>query len=246
MSRNLREALNDVVGDSTWRPNNTLVIHDAEKWTTLVGYIVMATNGDNDGQVPMGAQPCSSCGIGIDPCNRLDQRKCCPDCAHRGTTKPDCADHYIAGYEAAVKAERRRISQAVDDLPWSNTTQNAGELALLARNAVLAIINLTAGLSHSDGCAGNCGTNDSDNPPCPAADVARGGPMPPGSQAFIAGESGPERHARIALAAALHDAKFDCDFGEDVDRLVDALESRGYTIATTPYIARAALEEPTP
>ena len=56
MSRNLREALNDVVGDSTWRPDNTLVIHDAEKWTTLVGYIVMATNGDNDGQVPMGCE----------------------------------------------------------------------------------------------------------------------------------------------------------------------------------------------
>jgi hypothetical protein len=57
VSRNLREALNDVVGDSSWRPNNTLVIHDAWKWNTLVGYIVMATNGDNDGQVPMGAQP---------------------------------------------------------------------------------------------------------------------------------------------------------------------------------------------
>ena len=56
MSRNLREALNDVVGGSTWRPDNTLVIHDAEKWTTLVGYIVMATNGDNDGQVPMGCE----------------------------------------------------------------------------------------------------------------------------------------------------------------------------------------------
>jgi len=56
MSRNLREALNDVVGDSTWRPDNTLVIHDAEKWATLVGYIVMATNGDNDGQVPMGCE----------------------------------------------------------------------------------------------------------------------------------------------------------------------------------------------
>ena len=56
MSRNLREALNDVVGDSTWRPDNTLVIHDAEKWTALVGYIVMATNGDNDGQVPMGCE----------------------------------------------------------------------------------------------------------------------------------------------------------------------------------------------
>jgi len=53
----LRDALNDVVGKMTWRPDNTAVIHDAEAWRTLVGYIVMATNGDNDGQVPMGVAP---------------------------------------------------------------------------------------------------------------------------------------------------------------------------------------------
>lgn len=26
---------------------------------------------------------------------------------------------------------------------------------------------------HTDGCAGHCGTNDSDNPPCPGADRVR-------------------------------------------------------------------------
>lgn len=37
----------------------------------------------------------------------------------------------------------------------------------------LAEQTLARGPDHSDGCAGNCGTNDSDNPPCPAQDHAR-------------------------------------------------------------------------
>jgi hypothetical protein len=32
------------------------------------------------------------------------------------------------------------------------------------------------------------------------------------------------------LAAALFDANFDCDFGEDVDRLVAALKARGFAV----------------
>ena len=59
------------------------------------------------------------------------------------------------------------------------------------------------------------------------------------ARAAPVGESGPEgvtpTHARIALAAALSNAKIDCDYGEDVDRLVAALEARGYTVATRWY-----------
>jgi len=36
--------------------------------------------------------------------------------------------------------------------------------------------------------------------------------------------------ARMAMAAALWTAKIDCDYGEDVDRLVDTLEGMGLTI----------------
>ena len=42
----LREALNAVVTKTTWRPDNTVLIHDGTAWNTLVGRIVMATNGD--------------------------------------------------------------------------------------------------------------------------------------------------------------------------------------------------------
>ena len=42
----LRDALNDVVTKSTWRPDNTVLIHDGTAWNTLVGRIVMATSGD--------------------------------------------------------------------------------------------------------------------------------------------------------------------------------------------------------
>ena len=42
----LRAALNAVVTKTTWRPDNTVLIHDGTAWNTLVGRIVMATNGD--------------------------------------------------------------------------------------------------------------------------------------------------------------------------------------------------------
>jgi hypothetical protein len=44
----LREALNGVVTKSTWRSDNTVLIHDGTAWNTLVGRIVMATNGERD------------------------------------------------------------------------------------------------------------------------------------------------------------------------------------------------------
>ena len=36
-------ALNAVVTKTTWRPDNTVLIHDGTAWNTLVGRIVMAT-----------------------------------------------------------------------------------------------------------------------------------------------------------------------------------------------------------
>jgi hypothetical protein len=36
---------------------------------------------------------------------------------------------------------------------------------------------------------------------------------------------------RIAMAAALYEAKFVCDYGEDVDRLMDALRHRGFVLS---------------
>ncbi len=57
----LREALDAVVGTMSWRGDEGIV-RDAEAWRTLVGRIVMATNGDNDGQVPMAqAEPGCTC-----------------------------------------------------------------------------------------------------------------------------------------------------------------------------------------
>ena len=50
----LRAALGEVVGSMSWQPDGTGIVRDAEAWRTLVGRIVMATNGDNDGQAPMG------------------------------------------------------------------------------------------------------------------------------------------------------------------------------------------------
>jgi len=44
----LREALNGVVTKSTWRADNTVLIHDGTAWNTLVGQIVMATNGERE------------------------------------------------------------------------------------------------------------------------------------------------------------------------------------------------------
>mgnify|MGYP001501784286 CR=1 FL=1 len=52
----LRAALDATVTRTTANGDGTMTI-PGEAWATLVGTIVMATNGDNDGQVPMGVAP---------------------------------------------------------------------------------------------------------------------------------------------------------------------------------------------